>query len=123
MRNDRGSAPLEAAVVYPVALLLILLVVNTALYFHARNIALSAAQEGLRVGRAHGSSTGAGQGAAQRVISQVGSSFLLGPSVSVSRTGDTFEVEVRGEAISLVPLLTLKVEQVARAPIEKWTSG
>ncbi|MFF3671599.1 TadE family protein [Microtetraspora malaysiensis] len=121
--RERGSATLEAAIVYPAVLLLILLAVNTALWFHARNIALSAAQEGLRVGRAYGSSLSAGQGTAERFARQVGGSFLQSPTVNVDRTGDTVVVTVRGQAISLVPLLNLTVEQVARAPMEKWTSG
>ncbi|GAA4561102.1 TadE/TadG family type IV pilus assembly protein [Planotetraspora kaengkrachanensis] len=120
--RERGSATLEAVVVYPVVLLLIMLAVNTALWFHARNIALSAAQEGLRVARAHGSSLSAGQVTAERFARQVGGSFLLSPAVNVGRTEDTVVVTVRGQAVSLVPLLDLTVDQVARAPMEKWTS-
>jgi len=121
--RERGSATLEAAVVYPAVLLLILLAVNTALWFHARNIALSAAQEGLRVGRAYGSSFTAGQGMAERFAQEVGGSFLQSPVVNVGRAGNTVVVTVRGQAISLVPLLDLTVEQEARAPLEKWTTG
>lgn len=119
--RERGSATLEAAVVYPAVLLLILLAVNTALWFHARNIALSAAQEGLRVGRAYGSTLSAGHEAATRFASEVGGSFLGSPTVSVDRRADVVTVTVSGQAISLVPLLRVPVNQVARAPLEKWT--
>ncbi|MEU8196241.1 TadE/TadG family type IV pilus assembly protein [Microbispora amethystogenes] len=120
--RERGSATLEAALVYPALLLLVLLAINAALWFHARNLALAAAQEGLRAGRAYGSSLSAGQATAERLIRQVGGSFLTSAKVSVERTADSLSVAVSGQAISLIPLLPLDVEQVARAPVEKWTS-
>ncbi|WP_370026411.1 TadE/TadG family type IV pilus assembly protein [Planotetraspora sp. GP83] len=113
---------MEAALVYPVVLLLILLAVNAALWFHARSIALAAAQEGVRAGRAYSSSLSAGQAAAERFVRQVGGSFLTSAQVGAERNTDTVVVTVRGQAISLIPLLTLSVEQVSRAPAEKWTS-
>ncbi|MEU6720739.1 TadE family protein [Nonomuraea sp. NPDC046802] len=122
-KRERGSATLEAALVYPAILLLVLLTMNTALWFHARTLAMAAAQEGLRAGRSHGSSPSAGQTTAERFIHQAGGSFLTHPKVAVTRDTDTLEISVSGQAITLVPLLTLTVTQVARAPIEKWTTG
>lgn len=121
--RERGSATLETALVYPAVLLLVLLTMNTALWFHARNLAMAAAQEGLRAGRSHGSSPSAGQATAEHFIQQAGGSFLTRPKVTVTRDADTLEVSVSGQAISLVPLLPLAVTQVARAPVEKWTTG
>lgn len=121
--RERGSATLETALVYPAVLLLVLLTMNTALWFHARNLAMAAAQEGLRAGRSHGSSSSAGQATAEHFIRQAGGSFLTRPEVTVTRDADTLEVSVSGQAISLVPLLPLAVTQVARAPVEKWTTG
>jgi Flp pilus assembly protein TadG len=120
--RERGSGTLEAALVYPAVLLLVLLTLNTALWFHARTLAMAAAQEGLRAGRAHGSSLSAGQATAERFIHQVGGSFLTHPKVAVIRDTNTVEVSVSGQAIALVPLLTLTVTQVARAPVERWTT-
>ncbi|MBE1584586.1 TadE/TadG family type IV pilus assembly protein [Nonomuraea angiospora] len=121
--RERGSATLEAALVYPAVLLLVMLTMNTALWFHARTLAMAAAQEGLRAGRTHGSSPSAGQATAERFIREIGGSFLTHPKVALTRDVDTLEVSVSGQAISLVPLLTLTVTQVARAPIEKWTTS
>lgn len=118
---ERGSATLEAAIVYPVVLLFILLAVNTALWFHARNTAMAAAQEGVRIGRAYGSTPAAGQEAARRFIQKVGGSFLRSATVTVDWSGDTLAVTVHGEAISLIPPFGVGVEQVARAPVERWT--
>lgn len=121
--RERGSATLEAALVYPAVLLLVLLTLNTALWFHARTLAMAAAQEGLRAGRAFDSSLSAGQATAERFIRQAGGSFLTHPKVAITRDANTVEVSVSGQAISLVPLLNLTVTQVARAPIERWTTG
>ncbi|MDF5759051.1 TadE/TadG family type IV pilus assembly protein [Spongiactinospora sp. TRM90649] len=121
-RGEQGSATLETALVYPVVLLLVLLAVNAALWFHARNIALSAAQEGLRSARVHGAALSAGQVAAERFIQQTAGSFLTSAQVRVQRRANTVEVAISGEAISLVPVLSLGVHQVARAPVERWTS-
>lgn len=121
--RERGSAALEAVLVYPAVLLLVLAAVNTALWYHARSLALAAAQEGARAGRVHGSGLAAGQAAAERFVRQVGGSFLTSPEISVERRADTVVVEVRGQAISLIPLLPLGVRQVARAPVERWTPG
>ncbi|WP_063843197.1 TadE family protein [Sphaerimonospora mesophila] len=120
--SDRGSAPLEAAILYPIVLTLILLMVNTALWFHARGVALAAAQEGVRVARAYGSNLSAGTVVAERFARKVGGSLLVSPQASVGRRGDTVSVTVQGEALALVPLLKLRVSQVAHAPIEQWST-
>jgi hypothetical protein len=120
--RERGSATLEATLVYPVVLLLILLAVNTALWFHARTLALAAAQEGLRAGRIHGADLSHGQAGAERFLRQAGGSFLTSATVRVEHDAGTVEVAVSGQALSLIPLLTIGVEQVARGPVEQWTS-
>jgi hypothetical protein len=121
-RDERGSATLEAVAVYPAVLLLIFLAINAALWFHARTIALAAAQEGLRAGRTHGAGLAAGRAAAQDFIRHSGGSFLTAPVVRAERDRHSMQVSVHGQAISLIPMLPLGVDQVARAPLERWTS-
>ncbi|WP_433498571.1 TadE family protein [Sphaerimonospora sp. CA-214678] len=113
---------MEAAILYPIVLTLILLMVNAALWFHARGVALAAAQEGVRVARAYGSNISAGTAVAERFARKVGGSLLVSPQASVDRRGDTVSVTVKGEALALVPLLKLRVSQVAHAPIEQWST-
>src|SRR3569833_4288637 len=50
-RSDRGANTLELALLTPILLLVILFVVQFALVFHARHVALAAAQAGARVAR------------------------------------------------------------------------
>jgi len=121
--RERGSVTLEAVLVYPVTLLLVLLAIHTALWFHARNLALAAAQEGLRAARVHGGSLSDGKATAERFIRQAGGSFLTSAKIGVERSADTVVVRVSGQAVGLIPLVSPAVEQVARAPAERWTAG
>ena len=54
------SAWLEWVIIAPAVFLLVFVPMQAAWYFHARNLALAAAEEGVRVARADGSSAGAG---------------------------------------------------------------
>src|SRR3954462_14682789 len=49
--GERGAASVELAVTFPVVLLLVMTLIQAALWFYARSIALGAAQEGAREGR------------------------------------------------------------------------
>ena len=47
-RREAGSTTLELVVIFPVVLLLIFGIVQTAVWYHARTLAMLAAQDGLR---------------------------------------------------------------------------
>ncbi len=105
---------------FPFVMVLILLVVQFAMWQHAVHIAETAAAEALAVVRAHGGSTGAGQAKASSLLSQVGRSVLRSPQVSVSRTADAARVEIAGVAQAVVPFLELPVSSVAVGPVERF---
>ena len=90
------------------------------LWFHARNVALSAAEEGVRVSRSH-DDPGDGIQAALRFATESGDGILLGPDAALGGDADTIEITVTGEAVSLLPGLTLTISQTARAPRERFT--
>ena len=52
-------------ILFPVLLIMLFGAVQAGLYFHARNLAMSAAQEGARVAAAYDSTTGRGTAAAR----------------------------------------------------------
>jgi Flp pilus assembly protein TadG len=121
--SDRGSITLETVIAFPVAMLLVLLTINAALWYHARNTALAAAQEGVRTGRAFGANPGQAGTTALSFARSSGSGFLLSPRADTSgSTATTIVVHVRGNAVSLVPGLHLGVDQVARGPVERFTT-
>ncbi len=117
---DRGSASAETAVVLPALPVLILLVVQTALYAHARNLTQSAAQEGLRVARLRAGSAAAGQTAATAFLAATAGTLLTSPTVSAARSPTTATVTVDGHATAVVPFLTLAVHSTAAGPVERF---
>lgn len=105
---------------FPFVMVLILLVVQFAVWQHAVHIAETAAAEGLAVARAYGGSAGSGQAKASSLLSQLGRSVLRSPSVSVSRTADAARVEIAGVAQAVLPFLELPVGSVAVGPVERF---
>lgn len=124
-RDDRGSASLELAILFPTVLLLIFGVVQGALYFHARNVALAAAQEGVRVARSEGGSAGAGGHAARSFVNQAGGDDVMtGVDVNPTRTATKATVTVSGTALSAIPGVPgFKVTQTAEGTVERFTGG
>jgi hypothetical protein len=120
--TDDGSITLELVIAFPVAMLAVLLTINAALWYHARNTALAAAQEGVRTGRAYGHTAGQARATALTFAQTVGNGFLLSPQVDTNGTNATsVVVRVRGRAVSLIPGLHLSIDQVARGPVERFT--
>jgi TadE-like protein len=122
--KDGGSITLETVIAVPAALLLVLLIFNAALWYHARNTALAAAQEGVRVGRAFQADPATAGATALSFARTTGEGFLLSPTVDTSGSSTTvIVVRVRGQAVSLVPGLHPPViDQVARGPVERFTT-
>ncbi|MER8098913.1 TadE/TadG family type IV pilus assembly protein [Kitasatospora sp. NPDC094016] len=56
-RGDRGSMSVSLAIVFPVVLVLLMLVVQAALLWYDRQLALTAAREGVDAGRIQGNAT------------------------------------------------------------------
>lgn len=123
-RDERGSASLQLVVVFPALLLVIFGVVQGALYYHARTVALAAAQEGLRGARVENGTASAGATRAQEFIAQAGDGLLIGVTISPSRTAAAASVTVRGRSLSLLPGLPgLPISQTAGGPVEHFTTA
>ena len=123
-RDERGSGSLTLVVLFPVILLLIFGVVQGALYYYARSVALAAAQEGLRDARVENGSAGAGAARAQQFLDRVDDSMLEAVSVSPQRNAVSASVTVRGRSLSLLPSMPgLQVAQTASGPVEVFTTG
>ena len=122
-RGDRGSATLEITVLFPVVLLLILGVVQGALYYHARDVALAAAADGLTAARSRSGSAEEGRQAAVAFLERAGGDDVLhGAQVSALRAGASATVTVTGRAVSLLPGLPgWSISQAASGPVERFT--
>jgi Flp pilus assembly protein TadG len=119
-RRDRGASTLELALLTPILLLVIMLVIQFAMVFHARHVALAAAQSGARVAR--GQSTGDWKGAseakAREYVQQIGPELLIGPGASAGGDQNQRWVTVTGTATPVVPFLKFHVTERSEGPIE-----
>lgn len=123
VRADGGSVSLELVIAFPAVLLLIFGVVQGALYFHARNVALAAAQEGLREARVENGTAAAGGSRAREFIDAAGGEGVLrSVQVTPTRTPTQASITVTGAPMSVVPGWTLNVSQTATGPVERVTT-
>jgi Flp pilus assembly protein TadG len=120
--KDRGSATLETAILFPAILLLVMVAIQTGLWYYGRSVALAAAQEGVSAGRAEGASVARATQAAQDFAVGQGRGMLGEASVSTAGSSATsIHVSVSGQIISLIPGVPIAVSQEASGPVERWT--
>jgi len=120
LRSEDGSAATELVVVFPAVLLGLLLVFQLGLWYHARHVALAAAEEGVRAARVQTGSAPAGAARARRFLRALGPTVVAHPVVRASRDQDTARVEVAGQALNVLPWLHLPVRQAAQGPVERF---
>src|SRR5581483_11698996 len=99
-RDERGQT--ELVIVFPVAMLLVLLLLQAALWFLGRSVAQDAAQDGARAAALLGGSPAAGEQAAKADLAQLAGPMLSSPSVSATRAAGRAQVTVTGRAESLL---------------------
>lgn len=107
-------------ILFPVLLIMLFGAVQAGLYFHARNLAMSAAQEGARVAAAYDSTTGRGAAAAREFAAAAGARNV---SVSASSTATTTTVMVTVDSPNLLDFLIpdMPIHQSATMPLERIT--
>lgn len=123
--RDRGSVSLELAIVFPALLLIVTALIQYALWFHARSLALAAAQQGVSVAGAYHSTPAAGRGSALAFIADHGANTLLNPDATASTpaTGQV-QVVVTGRSVSVLPgVAGIAVSQSAAGPLERFTTA
>jgi hypothetical protein len=121
-QRDRGSSTIEMAILWPAVVAMLFGAIQTACYFTARTVALTAAQTAVTAERQLGAGQGVGERYAADLIARSGDwlreTTIEGPEYA----GDGVTYHVRGEAISLVPwLATFEVNQTAHGTLERWT--
>ncbi|MFJ8769583.1 TadE family protein [Streptomyces clavifer] len=115
---------MQMAIVFPFVILLTITAVQVGMHYYARNIALTAAREGVSAGRLHQASPGEGAARARETLGRIAGDSLRGAEVSTAgSSGETMKVTVTGRAVSLVPGLPgLMVSQSATGARERWTT-
>jgi Flp pilus assembly protein TadG len=121
-REERGEAVTETVIVVPALILLIMVVIQFGLWYHAQHVVQAAAQEGARAARAEGATADEGLDRATAFVAQVGGDSVEGPEVTSDRSPDGVTVRVTGTAPAVVPGLRLGVRAAAVSPLEEFTA-
>lgn len=122
--RERGAITLEAVLILPVVLALIMAVITAAIWLYARDIALNAARQGLAAARDDGGSLYTGGPAAVAFAERTGGGYLTGVHAAVSVGGGrdpTVTVTVTGQALSVLPFWHQSVSASAQAPLEEFS--
>lgn len=120
-QNQRGSSALETAVLAPAMLLLVAIILQGGLWYHARDVAIAAAEEGARTSAAENGTSAAANAAATSFATKTGAGFLNAVSATTVRSATSTTVVVEGRSLSLVPGLPIAISQSATLPVERTT--
>lgn len=117
--DERGQASIEWAIVFPVFLLVVLMAVQAAGYYSAKNAAQSAAAACAEYARGEGTSGAQGRQSASSIISQSGA--MDSYTVDVSTSGTQVSCTVSGRAHVIVDLGLGVIRQSAAMPRDRVT--
>lgn len=119
-RDDSGALTLSYVAVLPFVFLFLMVIIQAAFWFLARDAALAAARQGADAARAEGASRAAGPAAALAFARQAGTGYLQDPAASAGGSATTVSITVRGHAPTFVPGLVVRVSETVQAPAEEF---
>jgi Flp pilus assembly protein TadG len=121
--GERGALILSYLIIVPVFMAALMVIVQGSLWYLAREAALAAARQGADAARVLHAPPGAGPRAALAFARSSASGFLLHPrAFGNGSTATTVQITVTGRVPSIVPGLPIAVTQVARVPVEQFTT-
>jgi hypothetical protein len=109
----------DIALATPLLMLILLTIVQFALWSHATHMAQTAAAEGLAATRIHTGTTADGEARALTTIAQLGDGPIRDVAVHASRGQEQARVEVTGVAATVIPF-RLPVHAEAAGPVERF---
>lgn len=121
--SERGSATIELLILLPALFAVMFVGVQAALYHHAREVAIAAAQEGARAAAGERGTETAGTTAAAAFVRDAGGDDVLASAnVSVDLSASAAVVVVTGHSLSVLPGWNPVVRQLASMPVERVTT-
>ena len=121
--DERGSVSIELVILLPVLFAVMFLGMQAALFYHARTVAIAAAQEGAKAAGGENGKEADGVSAASSFIVEAGGDDVLsGASATADRTATTVTVTVRGHSLSVIPGWNPVIVQSASLPVERLTA-
>ena len=116
--RDRGEATTQLVVLTPLLILLVFLGIQTAIYFHAANVAAAAASQGAAAGSPVGSGAADAAAVAGQTIADLEGDAVRAPEVVSG--GGVVEVTVEIAVPRIVPFFPATVRRTAVEPIERF---
>ena len=117
LARQRGEVT-TAVLAIPIAMFLVLVVVQAALVFHAQAVLDAAAQEGALTGQGRSGTRLAARTAAQSVIGDSAGSLLSNVHIDIHTTPRNLAVRVRADVKSLIPGYSPTIASTAASPRE-----
>jgi Flp pilus assembly protein TadG len=122
-RDQRGSVSIELIILLPALFAVMFVGMQAALFYHARTVAIAAAQEGARAAGAEQGRESDGINAANDFIAEAGGDDVLSvSSTTANRTMTTATVTVTGFSLSVIPGWKVRISQSATVPVERVTA-
>ena len=116
---ERGHAS-EAVLIFPLILGVIFVIIQVGIWAHARNIAVYSAREGATSAAAYQSGQSP-EATTQAALAGNADGVLRSYSVTSSHGEDSITVTVRGQSLSLIPMVQLPaIEQSVTVPVETY---
>jgi Flp pilus assembly protein TadG len=113
---------IQLVILMPALFSIMFLGMQGALWYHARSVAIAAAQEGARTAGAQNQSVEDGLAAASAFVADAGGDDVLqGATVTGTRTATQATVRVTGTSLSVIPGWSITVVQSATAQVERVT--
>ena len=121
-RGERGSVAIQMVFVLPALFAVMFLGVQASLYYHARSVALAAAEEGAREAAGQTGSRDSGVAVAKTFLLDAGGEDVMtDTNVTGTRSAITATVTVTGTTLSVIPGWKGTVTQRASMPVERIT--
>ena len=121
-RDERGSVAIQMVFVLPALFAVMFLGVQASLYYHARSVALAAAEEGAREAAGQTGSQDSGVAVAKTFLQDAGGADVMtDTNVTGTRSTITATVTVTGTTLSVIPGWKGTVSQRASMPVERIT--
>jgi Flp pilus assembly protein TadG len=122
-RDERGSVSIELVILLPALFAVMFLGMQAALFYHARTVAIAAAQEGAKAaGGEDGKESDGASAAYSFIVDAGGDDVLTGASATANRTATTVTVTVTGHSLSVIPGWSPLIVQSASLPVERLTA-
>lgn len=121
-RDERGSVTIEHLILLPALFAVMFLGMQAALFYHARTVAIAAAQEGAQAAAGENGKDSDGISSANAFLADAGRDVLSGTTTTADRSATTVTVKVRGHSLSVIPGWNPVIVQSASVPVERLTA-